>query len=212
MLRSMRWAARSKAAFRPRPGYALFGIVQGSVYSDLRAQSAASLIETNFDGYAVGGLAVGEGHDTMLTVLEDSVPHLPEGKPRYLMGVGKPIDILQAVARGIDMFDCVIPTRSGRNAQAFTWEGPLNLRNARHAEDPAPLDPLLDCPASRDYSRAYLHHLVKSEEILGAVLLSWHNIAFYQALMQRLQIAIAAGNFEMLRQALESKWTKPAES
>ncbi len=188
---SMRWAARSKAAFVPRSGSALFGIVQGGVFSDLRARSAAALRDIGFDGYALGGLAVGEGRETMFRVLDETVPVLPESSPRYLMGVGKPEDIVGAVQRGIDMFDCVIPTRSGRNGQAFTWDGPLNLRNARHADDPRPLDETSACPASRDYARAYLHHLVKANEILGAVLLSWHNLAFFQALMAALRRAIA---------------------
>jgi queuine tRNA-ribosyltransferase len=190
---SMRWAARSKAAFVPRSGAALFGIVQGSVFSDLRARSAAALRDIGFDGYALGGLAVGEGRETMFRVLDETVPALPDSAPRYLMGVGKPEDIVGAVQRGIDMFDCVIPTRSGRNGQAFTWDGPLNLRNARHADDPRPLDETSACPASRDYARAYLHHLVKANEILSAVLLSWHNLTFFQALMAGLRAAIAAG-------------------
>jgi queuine tRNA-ribosyltransferase len=208
MARSMRWAERSKKAFVARDGYALFGIVQGGVYPDLRARSAAQLSAIGFEGYAVGGLAVGEGQATMFSVLDETVPHLPAERPRYLMGVGKPLDIVGAVARGIDMFDCVIPTRSGRNGQAFTWDGPLNMRNARHAEDPAPLDPQSDCPASRDYSRAYLHHLVKSDEILAAILLSWHNVAFYQALMARLREAIATGTFAALRANLETRWAR----
>ena len=196
MERSMRWAERSKRAFQPRPGKALFGIVQGSVFPDLRAKSAAALKGIGFDGYAIGGLAVGEGQDAMFTTLDATVPSLPTDRPRYLMGVGKPADIIGAVLRGVDMFDCVIPTRSGRNGQAFTWTGTLNLRNARHADDPAPLDPTSGCPASRDYARAYLHHLVKSNEILASILLTWHNIAFYQALMARLRDAIVAGTLE----------------
>jgi queuine tRNA-ribosyltransferase len=210
MARSMRWAERSKNAFAPREGYALFGIVQGGIYSDLRADSAARLKAIGFDGYAVGGLAVGEGQITMFRVLEETVPHLPAERPRYLMGVGKPLDLLGAVARGIDMFDCVIPTRSGRNSQAFTWDGPLNLRNARHAEDSAPLDPQSACPASRDYSRAYLHHLVKADEILAPILLSWHNVAFYQALMARMRAAIAAGTFDALHEELRTRWEREA--
>lgn len=193
MERSMRWAVRSKQAFVPRPGKALFGIVQGSVYGDLRARSADALVATGFDGYAIGGLAVGEGRDLMFAMLDVTVPYLPSAQPRYLMGVGKPEDIVGAVLRGVDMFDCVIPTRSGRNGQAFTWQGTLNLRNARHADDAAPLDPASNCPASRDYSRAYLHHLVKSNEILASILLTWHNISFYQALMAALRAAIAEG-------------------
>ena len=191
---SMRWAQRSRDAFRQRPGYGLFGIVQGSVYPDLRAESAAALTTIGFDGYAVGGLAVGEGQAAMFQVLDDVVPHLPADAPRYLMGVGKPDDLVGAVLRGIDMFDCVLPTRSGRTGQAFTRHGALNIKNARHADDPQPLDETLDCPASRDYSRAYLHHLVKSKEILGAVLLTWHNLAYYQHLMAGLRAAIVNGD------------------
>jgi queuine tRNA-ribosyltransferase len=212
MARSMRWAARSKASFTPRAGYALFGIVQGGVYPDLRAASADALKAIGFEGYAVGGLAVGEGQATMFRVLDETVPHLPHERPRYLMGVGKPLDLLGAVARGIDMFDCVIPTRSGRNGQAFTWDGPLNMRNARHAEDPAPLDPQSDCPASRDYSRAYLHHLVKSDEILAPILLSWHNVAFYQALMARMRASISDGSFAALHEELHARWSRETET
>jgi len=187
---SMRWAERSKVAFGDAKGRALFGIVQGGVYPDLRHQSAKALQEIGFHGYAVGGLAVGEGQELMFSTLDETVPALPAERPRYLMGVGKPEDIVGAVMRGIDMFDCVIPTRSGRNGQAFTRKGPLNLKNARHADDPQPLDETSNCPASRDYSRAYLHHLVKSNEILASVLLTWHNLAFYQALLADLRLAI----------------------
>ncbi len=196
MRMSMRWAARSKAAFQPRDGYGLFGIVQGGVYPDLRRGSAEILTGIGFDGYAVGGLAVGEGQDTMFAVLDETVPHLPAANPRYLMGVGRPMDIVGAVLRGIDMFDCVMPTRSGRTAQAFTRSGTLNLRNARHRDDPAPLDSGCGCPACRDFSRAYLHHLIRSEEILGPMLLTWHNIQYYQDLMLGLRTAIAAGRAE----------------
>ncbi len=193
---SMRWAARSKAAFASMstPGQALFGIVQGSIYPDLRERSAAALIEIGFDGYAVGGLAVGEGQQEMFDMVEVSTAVLPQDKPRYLMGVGTPEDMLGAIARGIDMFDCVMPTRSGRHCQAFTWGGKLNLRNARYAEDPAPLDAESACPAAQ-YERAYLHHLVKSNETLGAMLLSYANVQFYQELMARAREAIAAGSF-----------------
>jgi queuine tRNA-ribosyltransferase len=190
MRRSMRWAERSRAAFRPRPGYALFGIVQGGVYPNLRAESAQALQAIGFEGYAVGGLAVGEGQETMFRMLEATVPHLPEHRPRYLMGVGKPGDIVGAVVRGIDMFDCVLPTRSGRTGQAFTRRGPVNIRNARHMEDPRPLDQGCGCPACRSYSRAYLHHLWRAEEILGQVLLTWHNLRYYQELMAGLRSAI----------------------
>jgi queuine tRNA-ribosyltransferase len=193
---SMDWAARCRAAYRPGEGRALFGIVQGGVHQTLRAESVARLIDIGFEGYAVGGLAVGEGQEQMLGVLDATVPHLPSDHPRYLMGVGKPDDIIEAVRRGIDMFDCVLPTRSGRTGQAFTRDGPINIRNARFADDPAPLDPTSDCPASRDYSRAYLHHLFKAKEMLGSTLLTWHNVAFYQSLMADLRSAIAAGGLE----------------
>jgi len=193
MKMSMRWAKRSKDAYVDRPGYGLFGIVQGGIHGDLRAESAQALKEIGFDGYAVGGLAVGEGQPLMFTTLDHTVPHLPADRPRYLMGVGKPADLVGAVLRGIDMFDCVLPTRSGRTAQAFTTFGALNLRNAKHADDPRPLDESIDCPASRNYSRAYYHHLIRSEEILGLMLLSWHNVAYYQHLMKGLRDAIGTG-------------------
>ena len=188
---SMRWAARSKAAFGEQPGRACFGIVQGGVFPHLRARSAEALQEIGFDGYAVGGLAVGEGQEAMFSTLNATIPYLPAERPRYLMGVGKPDDIVGAVLRGVDMFDCVLPTRSGRNGQAFTWGGPLNLKNARHADDPEPLDPDCNCPACRQFSRAYLHHVVKAGEIIAAMLLTWHNLAFYQDLMAKLRDAIA---------------------
>ena len=196
MRRSMRWAGRSKKAFVERPGHGLFGIVQGGVYEELRAASAEALLAIGFDGYAIGGLAVGEGQETMFEVLEATTPLLPTDRPRYLMGVGKPADLVGAVARGVDMFDCVLPTRSGRTDQAFTRGGPVNIRNARHAEDPRPLDETLACPASRDYSRAYLHHLARSREILGAMLLTWHNLYYYQDLMARMRRAIGEGQFQ----------------
>jgi queuine tRNA-ribosyltransferase len=177
--------------FRARPGYALFGIVQGSIDPALRLESAARLVDIGFDGYAIGGLAVGEGQALMLKTVALTAPALPAVRPRYLMGVGKPADLIGAVARGIDLFDCVLPTRSGRTAQAWTAAGPLNLRNRRHADDPAPLDPACACPACRDFSRAYLHHLIRAGEILGAMLLTWHNLYFYQALMAELRAAIA---------------------
>lgn len=201
MRRSVLWAGRCRESFIPRPGYGLFGIVQGGVSEALRAECARELVDIGFDGYAVGGLAVGEGQERMFRVIEATLPHLPEARPRYLMGVGKPADLVGAVARGIDMFDCVLPTRSGRTGQAFTRFGPLNLRNARHAEDPRPLDESSDCPASRDYSRAYLHHLVRTGEILGAVLLTWHNLAYYQALMAGMRGAIERGGFADFAQA-----------
>jgi queuine tRNA-ribosyltransferase len=196
MRRSMRWAARSKAAFAERPGYGLFGIVQGGIYPDLRRESVAALADIGFDGYAVGGLAVGEGQAVMLETLEAAVPAMPAERPRYLMGVGKPADLVAAVARGIDMFDCVLPTRSGRNGQAFTRTGALNLRNSQHKTDTAPLDTDCACPACRDHSRAYLHHLIKAKEILGAMLLTWHNLHYYQDLMRDLRTATAAGRLD----------------
>jgi queuine tRNA-ribosyltransferase len=200
--RSLAWARRCVTALRHQrelgragAGQALFGIVQGGTDPDLRARSADALVAMDLPGYAVGGLAVGEPPGVMLETLELTAPRLPADKPRYLMGVGTPVDLIEAVGRGIDMFDCVLPTRSGRHGQAFTWTGKVNLRNAKFAEDAAPLDAASSCPAARDYSRAYLHHLVKSEEYLGAMLLSWANIAFYQELMQAMRAAISAGRF-----------------
>jgi queuine tRNA-ribosyltransferase len=190
---SLRWAARCRAAFEDRPGYGLFGIVQGSTYGNLRRDCAAALTELGFDGYAVGGLAVGEGQAAMFQVLDETEPALPDHAPRYLMGVGKPADLVGAVARGIDMFDCVLPTRSGRTGQAFVRGGQLNLRNARHADDGGPLDAACRCPACRGYSRAYLHHLVKSKEMLGGMLLTAHNLHYYQDLMTDMRSAIEAG-------------------
>ena len=190
MRRSMRWAKRSRDAFEAREGYGLFGIVQGSTYEDLRLESVGDLTGIGFDGYAVGGLAVGEGQEEMFRTLEFTNPALPEDKPRYLMGVGKPDDLVGAVMRGIDMFDCVLPTRSGRNAQAFTRYGTVNMRNARHADDSRPLDAHCACPACRNYCRGYLHHLVRAKEILGAVLLTWHNLHYYQELMAGMRSAI----------------------
>ena len=193
---SARWAARSKSAFEKfdaGQGDALFGIVQGGVYEDLRNESAGALIDIGFDGYAVGGLAVGEGHEEMLRVLDFTVPALPHDAPRYLMGVGTPHDLVHAVARGIDMFDCVMPTRAGRHGLAYTRRGKVNLRNARHAHDPRPLDEESVCPAARQYSRAYLHHLFKCNEYLGPMLLSWNNLHYYQTLMAGLRAAIEAG-------------------
>jgi queuine tRNA-ribosyltransferase len=192
---SMRWALSSKEAFRERPGYGLFGIVQGSTYPELRLRSVNLLKNIGFDGYAVGGLAVGEGQEAMLSTLDVTVPELPADSPRYLMGVGTPDDILAAVQRGIDMFDCVIPTRAGRTARAYTASGTRNLRNARYADDPAPLDPDCLCPACQRHSRAYLHHLFRSQEMLGPILLSWHNIAYYQSLMRGIRGSIRTGNF-----------------
>ncbi|HUJ02283.1 MAG TPA: tRNA guanosine(34) transglycosylase Tgt [Rhizomicrobium sp.] len=195
---SMRWAKRSKAAFGAQEGRACFGIVQGGVFAHLRARSAAELVGIGFDGYAIGGLAVGEGQGAMFETLDATVPHLPANRPRYLMGVGKPADIVGAVARGIDMFDCVLPTRSGRNGQAFTRNGTLNLRNARHAGDPSPLDAACRCPACRRFSRAYLHHVVKANEIIASMLITWHNLTYYQDLMTELRAAISTGRLKDL--------------
>ena len=200
---SMRWAARCKNAFEKRPGYGLFGIVQGGVYPNLRAESAKALTAIGFDGCAIGGLAVGEGQDLMFQTLDVTTPHLPEDKPRYLMGVGKPSDLVGAVERGVDMFDCVLPTRSGRTDQAFTRRGQVNIRNARHKDDPRPLDPDCSCYACANYSRAYLHHLAQAKEILGLTLLTWHNLHYYQELMAGMRRAIEGGTFAAFKQAFE---------
>ena len=189
---SMRWAQRSRDAFGDRPGHALFGIMQGGVSPDLREESAQALQAIGFDGYAIGGLAVGEGQEAMFGVLDYAPGFLPQDKPRYLMGVGKPDDIVGAVERGVDMMDCVLPSRSGRTGQGWTRRGSVNLRNARHAEDPRPLDESCTCPACRNYSRAYLHHVVRTGEIIGSMLLTWHNLHYFQDLMQGLRDAIAA--------------------
>lgn len=212
MRRSARWGARSKAAFGERETQALFGIQQGGTTERLRRESAERLQEIGFDGYAIGGLAVGEGHEAMVEVLEYAPEMLPPTRPRYLMGVGKPIDIVEAVWRGVDMFDCVLPTRSGRHGQAWTWDGPINLKNARFAEDDSPLDETSRVSASRDYSKAYLHHLVKSDEILGQVLLSWHNLAFFQALMGEMRAAIAEGRLESFRRAFRARAAASSDS
>ncbi len=208
---SMRWALRSRESFVSRPGYALFGIVQGSVYPDLRAESAAALIGIGFDGYAIGGLAVGEGQAMMYDVLDVTVPHLPHDRPRYLMGVGTPDDLIGAVQRGVDMFDCVIPTRSGRTARAYTSAGVFNLRNARFAEDNTPLDPLCPCPACTRHGRAYLHHLFKAEEMLGPMLLTWHNITYYQTLMAGLRAAIRDGRLTDHAATVRAGWAAEQE-
>jgi queuine tRNA-ribosyltransferase len=201
---SLRWAARSRAEFdRLENPHSLFGIVQGSVYPDLRRESARALIEIGFDGYAVGGLAVGEGQEAMFACLDYAPGQLPADRPRYLMGVGKPDDIVGAVERGIDMFDCVLPTRSGRTGQAFTWDGPINIRNAKFAEDMAPLDP--ESPTA-GWSKAYLHHLVRSGEILGAMLMTEHNLWFYQRLMQELRAAIAAQRLAAFAEAFLARY------
>ena len=196
MQMSMRWARRSRDAFIDRDGYGIFGIQQGSVFKELREESAEKLREIGFDGYAIGGLAVGEGQEKMFEVLDYSPGLLPEDKPRYLMGVGRPDDIVGAVLRGVDMFDCVMPTRSGRTAQAFTRFGPVNIRNSRHREDPRPLEEGCDCPLCRNYTRAYIHHLQKCNEVLAVMLLTWHNIRYYQRLMQGLRQAIETDSLQ----------------
>ncbi len=193
MRMSMRWAQRSRDAFGDRPGHALFGIQQGGVTEALRGESAEALKAVGFDGYAVGGLAVGEGQEAMFGVLDYAPGQLPDDKPRYLMGVGKPDDIVGAVERGIDMMDCVLPSRSGRTGQAWTPRGQVNIKNARHMDDPRPLDESCSCPACRNYSRAYLHHVFKAQEIIASMLLTWHNLDYYQRLMQGLRDAISAG-------------------
>jgi queuine tRNA-ribosyltransferase len=205
---SLRWAERCKVAFGTQPGKAMFGIVQGGDIADLRIRSAEALTQLDLKGYAVGGLAVGEPQDVMLKMLEITLPALPTERPRYLMGVGTPDDILKSVARGIDMFDCVMPTRSGRHGLAFTRRGKVNIRNARHAEDMRPLDEQSSCPASRDYSRAYLHHLVRSNEALGGMLLSWHNLSYYQELMQGIRNAIDEGRFSDFMAETQETWAR----
>ena len=207
---SLRWGHRSLAAFGERKNQTLFAIVQGSTFPDLRRRSAeASVAEDmagGYGGFAVGGLAVGEGHEAMCETLDVTLPFLPSDRPRYLMGVGKPIDIVEAVYRGIDMFDCVIPTRSGRHGQVWTDEGPYNIKTARYAEDQNPLDERIACPASQEYSRAYVHHLIRSGELLGAMILSWHNIAYFQDLMGRIRAAIRAGEFENFAADFRRNW------
>ncbi len=202
---SMRWAKRSKIAFGDRPGYALFGIQQGSIYQALREESTKDLIEIGFDGYAVGGLAVGEGQEKMFEALDYSVSILPENKPRYLMGVGKPGDIVGAVQRGIDMFDCVLPTRSGRNGQAFTHDGLVNIKNARNKDDKRPLDEKCDCLTCSNYTRAYLHHVFKSNEIISSILLTWHNLRYYQILMEKIRNAIKQGSYTKFAESFLEK-------
>ena len=205
---SIRWAERCKVAFGDQPGKAMFGIVQGGDNVNLRLRSAEALKALDLKGYAVGGLAVGEPQHVMLEMLEATCPVLPESKPRYLMGVGTPDDILKSVARGIDMFDCVMPTRAGRHGLAFTRYGKINLKNARHADDHRPLDEESECPATRDYSRAYLHHLIKSNELLGAMLLTWNNLAYYQSLMQDIRAAIEAGRFADRSAEIQEGWER----
>ncbi|MCK5296526.1 MAG: tRNA guanosine(34) transglycosylase Tgt [Alphaproteobacteria bacterium] len=196
MRMSMRWAKRSREAFVARSGYGQFGIVQGGVFADLREESTKALREIDFDGYAIGGLAVGEGQELMFSTMDSSVHLLPENKPRYLMGVGKPDDIVGAVMRGVDMFDCVLPSRSGRNGQAFTRRGTVNMRNARHKEDSRPLDEKCSCPLCRNYSRAYLHHLIRCKEILACMLLTRHNIQYFQDLMAGIRASLENGSFQ----------------
>jgi queuine tRNA-ribosyltransferase len=203
---SLRWAERCKIAFGEQKGRALFGIVQGGADEALRIESAHALTQMDFHGYAIGGLAVGEPQNVMLSLIETVIPRLPQSKPCYLMGVGTPGDIVEAVSRGIDMFDCVMPTRAGRHGLAYTRFGRINLRNAKHANDPAPLDAESSCPASRDYSRAYLHHLVRSGEILGMMLLTWNNLAYYQKLMAGVRTAIAHGQLGEFREQVRAEW------
>ena len=206
---SLRWAERCKRAFEGAPaGRALFGIVQGGDDQRQRADSARALVDMGFDGYAIGGLAVGESQEVMLAMVEEVIPHLPADRPHYLMGVGTPEDLLEAVARGVDMFDCVLPTRNGRHGLAFTRHGPINLKNARHAADPRPLDAESRCAAARDYSRAYLHHLVNANEALGGVLLSLENIFYYQGLMQDARAAIAGGNYADYKGLTWESWAR----
>ena len=207
---SLRWGQRSLAAFGDRDSQTLFAIVQGSTFPELRRRSAeASVAEATaggFGGFAIGGLAVGEGHQAMCETLEFTVPHLPGNRPRYLMGVGKPIDLVEAVYRGVDMFDCVIPTRSGRHGQVWTDNGPYNIKNARFAEDESALDEKICCPASQDYSKAYVHHLVRSGELLGSMILSWHNIAYFQDLMSRIRVAIAENRYNEFVKSFRLNW------
>ena len=205
---SMRWAALSREAFVAREGYALFGIVQGGTYPDLRARSAEALQAIGFEGYAIGGLAVGEGQASMFATLDTVVPCLPADRPRYLMGVGTPDDLLGAVSRGVDMFDCVMPTRAGRTGRAYTSRGVLNMRNACHAPDPGPIDPACDCPACLRHSRGYLHHLFRAGEMLGPMLLTWHNLTYYQALMRGIRGAIGAGRFAEFAEINGQGWKK----
>ncbi|WP_131193887.1 tRNA guanosine(34) transglycosylase Tgt [Lichenihabitans psoromatis] len=208
MLLSLRWAERSRKAFGGKPGRAIFAIVQGGDVPDLRIESATALAGMDFPGYAVGGLAVGEPQDVMLAMIETVAPHLPTRKPRYLMGVGTPDDLLESVRCGIDMFDCVMPTRAGRHGLAYTRFGKVNLRNAKHADDPRPLDEASPCEATRTYSRAYLHHLVKSGEILGMMLLTWNNLAYYQTLMAGMREAIRLDRFADFAAETKADWER----
>lgn len=209
---SLRWGKRSLEAFGEREDQTLFAIVQGSNFPELRKMSAeASIKEATYGGYggfAIGGLAVGEGHAAMCETLNFTTPYLPKDRPRYLMGVGKPIDIVEAVYRGVDMFDCVIPTRSGRHGQVWTDRGPYNIKRAEYAEDQSPLDGAIDCPASQDYTKAYVHHLIRSKELLGAMILSWHNIAYFEDLMARIRLSIAEGSYEAFVQEFRANWSQ----
>ncbi|KQP73107.1 queuine tRNA-ribosyltransferase [Methylobacterium sp. Leaf113] len=205
---SLRWAERCRVAFGEQPGKAMFGIVQGGDLPDLRVESARALVDLDLKGYAIGGLAVGEPQAVMLAMIETVEPHLPAGKPRYLMGVGTPDDLMRSVMRGIDMFDCVMPTRAGRHGLAYTRHGRINLRNARHGEDTRPLDEASTCPAARDYSRAYLHHLVRSDEILGMMLLTWNNLSYYQDLMAGMRAAIAQGRLADFCDETRAAWAR----
>ena len=210
---SLRWGKRSLEAFGARDSQTLFAIVQGSNFPELRKMSAEASIKEDtaggYGGFAIGGLAVGEGHAAMCETLSVTTPHLPKDRPRYLMGVGKPIDIVEAVYRGVDMFDCVIPTRSGRHGQVWTDIGPFNIKRAEFAEDESPLDPSISCPASQNYSKAYVHHLIRSNELLGAMLLSWHNIAYFEDLMSRIRASIASGTFDSFVSEFRKNWSKP---
>ena len=212
---SLRWGQRSLAAFGERESQTLFAIVQGSTFPELRKASAeasvAEMTSGGYGGFAIGGLAVGEGHEMMCEVLDYTLPHLPKDRPRYLMGVGKPIDLVESVYRGVDMFDCVIPTRSGRHGQVWTDEGPYNIKKAIYAEDESPLDASINCPASQDYSKAYVHHLVRSNELLASMILSWHNIAYFQDLMARMRAAIAAREFDDFVQSFREGWYNKLE-
>lgn len=205
---SLRWAERCKVAFGDQPGKAMFGIVQGGDIPHLRVRSAQALAGLDLKGYAIGGLAVGEPQEVMLDMIDTTIPHMPFDKPRYLMGVGTPDDMLKSVARGIDMFDCVMPTRSGRHGLAFTRLGRINLRNARHAEDMRPLDEESNCPAARDYSRAYLHHLIRANESLGGMLLTWNNLSYYQDLMAGIRKAIEEGRFADFMAETQENWAR----
>jgi queuine tRNA-ribosyltransferase len=205
---SLRWAERSRKAFAGQPGQTTFGIVQGGAVPSFRVESAKALADMDFGGLAIGGLAVGEPQAVMLEMIEVVEPHLPQNKPRYLMGVGTPDDLIESVSRGVDMFDCVMPTRAGRHGLAYTRFGKVNLRNAKHATDTRPLDPDSSCPAARDYSRAYLHHLVRSNEILGMMLLTWNNLAYYQELMSGIRAAIAEGRFADHKAQTKERWAR----